>query len=164
MNKEIHKLVIVAVILGLAFFRLIPHPPNFTPVLAISIFAGIKFKNNLFSYLVPIIAMFLSDAFIGFHSGMYVIYPTLILTVLIARNFNSINSAALFSSILFFIVTNFQVWIMSASYSNTLIGMIECYTLALPFFSMTLLSTFLFSYCLFYGYSFFSSTSLYQKV
>lgn len=164
MNNEIHKLVIVAVILGLTFFRLIPHPPNFTPILAVSIFAGIKFKSNLFSYLIPIIAMFLSDAFIGFHSGMYVIYPTLILTVLIARNFNSINSAALFSSILFFIVTNFQVWIMSSSYSKTLSGIIECYTLALPFFSMTLLSTFLFSYCLFHGFSFFSSTSLYQKI
>ena len=164
MNKEIHKLLIVAVILGLTFFRLIPHPPNFTPILAVSIFAGMKFKNNLLSYIVPVVSMFLSDVIIGFHVGMYVIYPTLVLTVFIARNFNNINSASIFSSILFFIVTNFQVWLISTSYSNTIYGMIECYTLALPFFSMTLLSTFIFSYCLFYGFSFFSSISLYQKV
>ena len=63
MNNEIHKLVIVVIILGLTFFRLIPHPPNFTPILAVSIFAGIKFKSNLFSYLIPIIAMFLSDVY-----------------------------------------------------------------------------------------------------
>ena len=71
-----HKYLLLAVttIIILSLFRLIPHPPNFTPILAISVFAGIKFKDNLFSYLVPVFAMLVSDAIIGFHSGMIIIY------------------------------------------------------------------------------------------
>ena len=69
-----HKYLLLAVttIIVLSLFRLIPHPPNFTPILAISVFAGIKFKDNLFSYLVPVFAMLVSDAIIGFHSGMII--------------------------------------------------------------------------------------------
>ncbi len=164
MNKERQKLLAVVIIIALAFFRLIPHPPNFTPILAISIFAGMKFKNNLFSYFIPVVAMLLSDTVIGFHSGVYVIYPTIVIIALMARRFKNINSAAFSSSFLFFLVTNFQVWIMSPSYPKTFLGILECYTLALPFFGMTLLSAFVFSYCLFYGFSYFSSIRIYQKI
>lgn len=164
MKNQKYKLLAVATLVALAFFRLIPHPPNFTPILAISVFAGIKFKDNLFSYLVPVSAMLVSDAIIGFHNGMIIIYLAIVLSAFIARKFNTINSSVLSSCLLFFLITNFQVWIMSSSYSKSLIGILECYTLAIPFFGMTLLSTFFFSYVLFYSFAFLTSNKLYQKI
>lgn len=164
MKNQKYKLLAVTTIAVLAFFRLIPHPPNFTPILALAIFAGIKFENNLFSYLVPISAMFVSDAIIGFHNGMIIIYSAIVLSAFIARKFNNINGSVLSSCLLFFLITNFQVWIMSPSYSKSFSGMLECFTLAIPFFGMTLLSTFFYSYILFYGHALFTKIKLYQKI
>ena len=161
-----HKYLLLAVttIIVLSLFRLIPHPPNFTPILAISVFAGIKFKDNLFSYLVPVFAMLVSDAIIGFHGGMIIIYLAIVLSAYISRRFNTINTSVLGSCILFYLITNFQVWVMSSSYPKSLNGILECYTLAIPFLGMTLLSTFFYSYVLFYGYSFLSKIQTYQKI
>lgn len=164
MKSQNYKLLAVATIVALAFFRLIPHPPNFTPILAISVFAGIKFKDNLFSYLVPVSAMLVSDAIIGFHDGMIIIYLAIVLSAFISRKFNTINTSVLSSCFLFFLITNFQVWIMSSGYSKSLSGILECYTLAIPFFGMTLLSTFFYSYILFYGYALLTKIKLYQKI
>lgn len=161
-----HKYIFLAVttIIVLSLFRLIPHPPNFTPILAISVFAGIKFKDNLFSYLVPVFAMLVSDAIIGFHSGMIIIYSAIVLSAFVSRRFNTINTSVLGSCILFFLITNFQVWLMSPSYSKSLTGILECYTLGIPFFGMTLLSTFFYSYILFYSFTFLSKIKTYQKI
>ena len=95
---------------------------------------------------------------------MLVIYSTIFLSAFIARKFNTINTSVLSSCILFFLITNFQVWIMSSSYPKSLSGIFECYTLAIPFFGMTLLSTFFFSYVLFYGYSFLTSIKIHDKI
>ena len=161
-----YKYIFLAVttIIVLSLFRLIPHPPNFTPILAISVFAGIKFKDNLFSYFVPVFAMLVSDAIIGFHSGMIIIYSAIVLSAFVSRRFNTINTSVLGSCILFFLITNFQVWLMSPSYPKSLTGILECYTLAIPFFGMTLLSTFFYSYILFYSFTFLSKIKTYQKI
>ena len=164
MKNNKYLLLAVTTIIVLSLSRLIPHPPNFTPILAISVFSGIKFRDNLFSYLVPVFAMLVSDAIIGFHSGMIILYLAIILSAFIARKFNTINSSVLSSCFLFFLITNFQVWIMSSGYSKSLSGILECYTLAIPFFGMTLLSTFFYSYILFYGYALLTKINLYQKI
>ena len=164
MKNHRYLLLAVTTIIVLSLFRLIPHPPNFTPILAISVFAGIKFRDNLFSYLVPVFAMLVSDAIIGFHSGMIIIYLAIFLSAFISRRFNTINTSVLGSCILFYLITNFQVWVMSSSYPKSLTGILECYTLAIPFLGMTLLSTFFYSYVLFYGFSFLSKMKTYQKI
>ena len=92
MKNQKYLFLAITTIIALSLFRLIPHPPNFTPIFAISVFAGIKFKDNLFSYLVPVFAMLVSDAIIGFHSGMIIIYIAIVLSAFIARKFNTINS------------------------------------------------------------------------
>lgn len=164
MKNQKYLFLAITTIIALSLFRLIPHPPNFTPIFAISVFAGIKFKDNLFSYLVPILAMVVSDAIIGFHSGLIIIYVAIVFSAFIARKFNNINISVLSSCIVFYLISNFQVWIMSSSYPKSLSGVLECYTLAIPFFGMTLLSTFFFSYILFYGYSFLTKIKTYQKI
>ena len=108
--------------------------------------------------------MLVSDAIIGIHSGMIIIYLAIVLSAFVSRKFNTINTSVLGSCILFYLITNFQVWVMSASYPKSLTGILECYTLAIPFFGMTLLSTFLYSYILFYGYSFLTKIKTYQKI
>ena len=163
MKKE-HYTLLALTIFFLVFTRLIPHPPNFTPILATCIFAGMKFKQHLYSYLAPIVAMFIADIFIGLHSGIFIIYPTLLIIVFLARKFTSINSASILSSLFFFIVTNLQVWIYSNMYQKDLYGLIECYTLALPFFGMTLISTFIYSYILFIGFELITKIKIRDKI
>ena len=102
MKNQKYLFLAITTIIALSLFRLIPHPPNFTPIFAISVFAGIKFKDNLFSYLVPVFAMLVSDAIIGFHSGMIIIYVAIVFSAYIARKSNTINSSVLSSCILFF--------------------------------------------------------------
>ena len=72
-----------SIIVILAMSRLIPHPPNFTPILGMAFFAGAVFDKKVYAYLITIFAMLLSDFFLGFHAGMFVIYFSLCLCVLI---------------------------------------------------------------------------------
>lgn len=64
-----------------------------------------------------------------------------------------ILGSSLFSSILFFIITNFGVWAPSSNwYPHTLNGLIECYTLAVPFFRNTILGDLGYTVILFGGF------------
>ena len=162
-NIEFKDVAILLILIG-AFMRLIPHPPNFTPILAISIFAGMKFKNSYYSYIIPILSMFISDIFIGIHYGMFVIYPLLLITVLVGRNFKNINSSSIVSCILFFVITNFQVWVVSGMYGHDILGLIQCYIAAIPFFGMTLVSTFIYSYSLFLSFELLTKIPMRKQV
>ena len=135
-------------ILVASVFRLVPHPPNFTPMLSIAILSGLYLENK-YAILVPIMIMLVTDIFIGFHISMYWVYISLLLIFLIGKYLTknsliSIASHSVSSSILFFILTNFGVWIMGG-YSYTLNGLVLCYTMAIPFFINTLAGTLLFS-------------------
>ena len=146
----------ILLILSLTLIRLIPHAPNFSPVIAISLYAGIKFNNRYLALLVPILSMFISDCFIGLHSSMLAVYFCITLNVLLGIFFNKkftlLNYLylSLIGSCLFFIITNFSVWLLSNMYPLTIEGLISCYVLALPFFHNTLISALIFGSLLFY--------------
>jgi len=136
----------ICLILILSFSRLIPHPWNFTPVLATSIFAGFYFKEFFLSFFIVIFSMFLGDVFLGFHSTMIFTYISLIIAVLIGLfikvlSFKNILFSGLVSSICFFIITNFGVWLVTDMYDQSIEGLLTCYVVAIPFFSNTILST-----------------------
>jgi len=136
----------ICLILILSFSRLIPHPWNFTPVLATSIFAGFYFKEFFLSFFIVIFSMFLGDVFLGFHSTMIFTYISLIIAVLIGLfikvlSFKNILFSGLVSSICFFIITNFGVWLVTGMYDQSIDGLLTCYVAAIPFFSNTILST-----------------------
>ncbi|MFL2683207.1 MAG: DUF6580 family putative transport protein [Alphaproteobacteria bacterium] len=78
----------ILLILSLALIRLVPHAPNFTPIIAISIYAGIKFNNKYLALVVPIFSMVISDFFIGFHSSMLAVYGCIVLNVFIGIFFS----------------------------------------------------------------------------
>lgn len=125
--------------------RLLPHPPNFAPITAIALFGGV-YLDRKHTFLVPIAAMLISDYFIGFYSGIVWVYASFLAIGFIGlwvREHKSVSAtigATISGSVLFFIVTNFGVWISSqVTYSHTISGLVECYVAAIPFFRNTLL-------------------------
>ena len=139
----------IGLILILSFSRLIPHPSNFTPILAVGVFAGFYFRNFILSFFIVISSMFIGDVFLGFHNTMIFTYSSLAVAVLIGlllKNFNilGILIGGTTSSIAFFIVTNFGAWLTLDMYENNLSGLMHSYVLAIPFYHNTLLSTLLY--------------------
>ena len=148
-KKYQYYILPISLILVLSFSRLIPHPWNFTPILATGIFSGFYFKQIYLSSLIVITSMFIGDLFLGFHSTMLFTYISLIVGVLLGFNIKKFNySEILFSglaaSISFFIITNFGAWATLAIYEKNLAGLFQSYVLAIPFFHNTLISTLLY--------------------
>jgi hypothetical protein len=136
----------VGLILVLSFSRLIPHPSNFTPILAVGVFAGFYFRNFILSLFIVISSMFIGDLVIGLHNTMIFTYSSLILAVAIGLlikklNFKAVLFGGLSSSVVFFIVTNFGSWLTLEMYEKNLSGLLQSYFMAIPFFHNTLIST-----------------------
>ena len=156
-NLESYFLPIVLILI-LSFSRLIPHPPNFTPIIAVAIISSYFFKNIYLSCATLLISMLLADAFIGFYSNMFFVYLSLLLIVFIFHrisekmNFKNLFICGFIASLIFFIISNFGVWalgspgVLDLPYEKNLNGLVECYILAIPFFGNTFLSTLIFSY------------------
>jgi hypothetical protein len=152
--------VIIAIILILigASLRLIPHLPNFTPIVAIAIFAGV-YLNKKIAFLVPFLAMVISDIFIGYYepSLMGFVYGSFFICVLLGfylknhKKWYLLLGGSVMASLIFFFLTNFAVWAFTPWYGKNLIGLIQCYILALPFFKNTLAGD------LFYAFVFFGA-------
>ena len=132
----------------LALSRIIPHPPNFTPILASAIMAPMLIKDRWLGIAIPILAMFISDFVIGFYSYQFVIYSSILVIAIVTpmnKNYTILAIMAVGGSVWFFISTNFAEWIIWDYYPKTIEGLLTCYTLAIPFFKNTLVSTCLFT-------------------
>eukprot|EP01035_Chromulina_nebulosa_P015876 gene15876-21045_t len=128
--------LVVAGVLG----RLIPHWPNFTPVLAAALFSGVYIKDKKWAFLVPVATMIISDLFLGFHPTMLFVYVSMAIIVWMGTMIKkpavgNVLLASVASSILFFIVTNFGSWAADAYglYTDDFSGLIASYAAALPF-------------------------------
>ena len=145
------KLNFIIILIGIAIIsRLIPHPPNFTPITAIALFSTIHFKNKILTYLIPIIGLFISDLILGLSIVNLFVYLSFIAISFIGFKFQKINNySILLSSTTFFIVSNFGVWILG--YPKTIEGLILCYYMALPFFVYTIMGDLFYSYAMKYG-------------
>jgi hypothetical protein len=156
--KQISKL---GIILLAVVARLVPHAPNFTPIGGLALFSGTNFRNK-FSFLIPISAMVISDIFLGFHKTIPYVYLSFIIIYFIGRKikinrWQKLLSASLVSSFLFFLITNFGVWLHFDMYPKTIAGLTQCYVMAIPFFRNTLISDLIYSFSFFYGYRFLSN-------
>lgn len=149
--------VLAAMILAAAISRLIPHPYNFAPIGALALFGGAQFADRRLALLVPLVAMLLSDAVLGFYSGMGWIYGSFALIVGMGRLLRAHRSAwgiigaSVLASLLFFAITNFSVWSGSSTYPQSFAGLMACYGAGLPFFWNTLLGDGSYSLALFGG-------------
>jgi hypothetical protein len=134
-----------SVILAAALSRLLPHPVNFTPLAAIALAGGV-YLDKRFALIVPLAALLISDLCIGFHNTILFVYGSFILTGLMGVWLKThkkplpVIGTALLSSTLFFVITNFGVWLTGGgwSYPKTWQGLLACYALAIPFFQNTL--------------------------
>ena len=130
----------------LAFSRFIPHPPNFTNLIALSCYVplilGVKFIPVL------ILCFALTDIIIGYHTGTFFTWGSVfligLLSIYFGKNLSIRISGVLLGALVFFIVTNFGVW-ASGMYGYTLSGLINCFILAIPFFGYSLVSTLIYA-------------------
>ena len=136
----------------LALGRIIPHPPNFTPILATAIFTPYIIKDKWIAISIPLLAMFIADLVIGFHPYMLWVYGAIGLSTLISnwsmkfnKKYMQLAIMTVVSSILFFVITNFAVWTIWDYYPKTIDGLIICYIKAIPFFQNTLLGTIIYT-------------------
>lgn len=165
--------IVAGFILFAALSRLLPHATNFTPLGAIALFGAAYFPKKKWAFIVPVLALWLSDLFLNnfvyaafydgftlFTNGFLYIYGAFALIVILGIYlFDKITlprviGGALGGSVIFFVVSNFGVWLTSPMYPLTLEGLILCYTAAIPFFHYTIAGNLVYCAVLFGGYEY----------
>ena len=138
--------------------RLMPHYPNFTAIGALALFGGANFTKKWEAFVVPFIAMFVTDIIIGFHPGMYAVYASFALIVAVGffvrsrKTVSTVALASVFASVSFFVITNFAYWASGVFYPRTSAGLAQCFLAAVPFFHYNMLGDLFFSAALFGTY------------
>lgn len=136
---------ITTTIIVTAISRVIPHFDNVTPVAAMALFGGACLSDKRLAIIVPLLAMFISDIFIGFHNTLVYVYVGMIITSLIGIGMrNNIKTGNIFvgsvaSSVIFYLITNFGYWATSMHFANGTTGLFQSYVDAIPFFRNSLL-------------------------
>jgi len=166
------KLLLIILFIAVIFFgRVLPHPYNFTPLIAVTLLSSYAISNRILALLVPLIGFWLSDLFMNniiyagyysnftiFNSGMIWTYGAIIFVGLMGSSLiKKISSgkvvlASLSGSTIFYIISNFGVWALSPMYAKSVAGLIQCYSLALPFYGTSLIGDLLYSSLLFGAY------------
>jgi hypothetical protein len=152
------RLWIGMVVLG-AGARLVPHPWNFTPMMAIALFAGSHARKTSTAVLATLFALALSDALMGFYPGFWYVYAAALIPVLLGRlirnrdGVGAIAGAALASSLSFFLITNFMVWATGQLYPRTMAGLSACYLAGIPFYRNQVLGDAVYTVAIFGGYA-----------
>lgn len=163
-------LTLIALSVIAALTRLLPHPPNFSPVEAIALFGGAYFACRRCAIIVPLLALLLSDlALAALHGGLYsgyfggtsfwLVYLCIAISAVLGFGLRGrVNGArvlgySLAGSALFFLVTNFAVWVGSPMYPQTGAGLVAAYAAGIPFFKWTVASTLFYSALLFGGFA-----------
>ena len=151
---------IVAAMIGLgACARLLPHPWNFTPILAIALYAGVQFAKLRTGVFATFLALLLSDLVMGLYRGMGWVYAAWLIPLLIGRvvrrkpGATAIALGALGSSLSFFLITNFAVWAGGHLYPHTAAGLAACYAAAIPFYGNQVLGDAFYTLALFGGHA-----------
>ena len=150
----------ILLLLGIAG-RLLPHPPNFTPVAAAALFAGFFFTRRPMAMLVPLGILAVSDLFLGTYQWpvMLTVYGAFLFPLVFAPRLKArltalrVGGFALCGAVFFFLSTNLAVWLFAAWYPKTPAGLLQCYVAALPFLKYKLLGDLLWSGAIFGSYA-----------
>ena len=163
-------LVLAALIFVAALSRLLPHPPNFSPVEAIALFGGAYFASRAWALAVPLVALLVSDLVMGVVVGasyasyiggvsFWSVYACIALSTLLGFGLRGkvggarVLGYSLAGSVLFFIVTNFGAWLGSPVYPQSGAGLVAAYAAGIPFFQWTVLGTLAYAAILFGGFA-----------
>lgn len=152
------SITLIFIVFALAAFRLLPHLPNVSPIAAMALFGGAYFADKRMALIIPFVALLLTDFILGLHNTMLFVYAGFALTVAtglwLQNRVTVVNVllAALFSSLMFFVLTNFGAWLLTGLYAPTLEGLIQAYVAAIPFFQNSLLGNLVFTAVIFGAY------------
>lgn len=152
-NKLQIWLALLLIVAG-TYIRTLPHPANFAPVAALAIFGGSVLPRK-YALVVPLGIMAVSDLFLGYHKLVPVVWGCFLLIAALSgkmlKRFNMVRGfgMALLSSVIFYVVTNFAVWVSGGMYAHTWAGLMECYYMAIPFFRNTLASDLTYTFGIF---------------
>jgi uncharacterized protein DUF6580 len=154
----IQKRLWITLVVVVAMARLLPHPWNFTPLMAIGLFAGNKAQKASTGVFVTLAALVLSDAVMGFYSGFWYVYAAALVPVLLGwwvrdRGVGAIAATAVASSLSFFLITNFMVWATGQLYPHTASGLMACYTAGIPFYQNQAMGDAFYTVGIFSGYA-----------
>lgn len=163
--------LISGLILAAVIFRIIPHPFNITPIIAVALFAGAKFKDKKWAIIIPIASLFISDVILSYvnhyellHSTILFTYGSVLLIILLGRllnndklNISKTIGLSLLSSLLFFLISNFGVWLFGNLYTLDIAGLAKCYIMAIPFNKFSWAGDLFFVFALFGIYEFISN-------
>ena len=164
-------LLLAGIILLAALSRLLPHPPNFSPVEALALFGGAYFSKRATALWIPLAAMFISDLALGvINGGLYseyflgagflLVYLCIALSTVLGFGLRGRVSAisvlgySALGSVLFFVVTNFGAWLGSSFYPQTGAGLMAAYVAGIPFFQNTVLGTLFYCALMFGSFAF----------
>jgi len=163
-------LLLTGLILLAALSRLLPHPPNFSPVEAVALFGGAYFASKRWALIVPLIGLLVSDIVLAAinggayatwfgNAGIALVYLCIALSTVLGFGLRGKVSGArvlgfsLLGSVLFFVVTNFGAWLYEGMYPKTLAGLGAAYVAGIPFFQWTVLGTLFYAALLFGGFA-----------
>lgn len=155
-------IAVVLIIFGVVL-RLIPHVDNFAPIGAIALFGGAILSARI-AWWLPLAIMVMSDLILGLHDTILFTWGGFMLVALFGmllkdqRNIIRVPLGAIGAAVIFFIVSNFGVWVVSGMYAHTWQGLIDCYVMAIPFFKTSLLADFVYSAALFGAYAWATQT------
>jgi len=169
-----HFMAVVFIILVAALSRIIPHPDNVTPIGAMALFGGAYFSRKYFAFIIPILALFISDlvlnntilrVFFPDHTGIvffsqymiwtYVAFAAIVgLGILFLKKITPVKliGGSLLGSTIFFLISNFGAWLQFPMYPKSFSGLISAYAAALPFFRTSILGDLFFVLVLFGSY------------
>jgi len=146
-NKIFNNLILFLGCVGIILiFRIIPHPPNFTPVIAMCFY--LPFLFGIWSLPFIIMSFAITDYYIGFHSLLIWTWSSLVIIGMLSKfsiGLKTRISLVMTGSFMFFVLTNFGVWLTSSFYEKSFNGLFNCYVMAIPFYTNTLISTAMFS-------------------
>ena len=144
--------VLFSFVLIAALTRLVPHPPNFAPITAMSLFAGAYFTRKQLAFTMPLLAMLISDLFLGFYTISIFVYVSFAVITRLGQQKNRVTpKLVLLGSVLFFLISNIGVWLLY--YPKTIDGLVTCFALAIPFFATSLLGDIFYSVIMVFGFS-----------
>ena len=144
--------ILFSFVLIAALTRLIPHPPNFAPITAMSLFAGAYFTRKQLAFIMPLLAMLISDLFLGFYTISVFVYLSFAVITWLGQQKTMVTpKLVLLGSVLFFLISNFGVWLLY--YPKTVDGLVTCFVLAIPFFVTSLLGDIFYSVIMVFGFS-----------
>ena len=150
MKKE-YNIILGMIVLAVAS-RLLPHPPNFAPITGIALFAASKINKKLIAFFLPLVCLFITDLILGLSWINLFVYLSFGLISMMGMLVKRVSILTILgSSLLFFIVSNFGVWLLY--YPLSLEGLVSCFTLAIPFFGNTLAGDLVYTALLFYSFS-----------